>query len=75
VSVVPRFSLQVTNGGGFALGSAWEDLRLTGWPRGRWVNVFTGETLDVNGDYVPLARVLATFPVGLFFEDDGRPAP
>ncbi|MDB4996710.1 MAG: malto-oligosyltrehalose synthase, partial [Myxococcaceae bacterium] len=69
VTVVPRFPLQLTHGSGFALGAAWEDLRLKGWPTGRWVNAFTGEVLDVSTDQVPLARVFATFPVGLFFQE------
>jgi (1->4)-alpha-D-glucan 1-alpha-D-glucosylmutase len=72
VTVVPRFSLQLTHGTGFALGAAWEDLRLGGWPRGRWVNAFTGEVLVVDSELVPMARVFATFPVGLFFEERAR---
>jgi (1->4)-alpha-D-glucan 1-alpha-D-glucosylmutase len=75
VCAVPRFSLQLTQGSGFAVGKAWEERSLVGWPRGTWSNAFTGEVLVVDDDRVPLAQVFARFPVALFLDaaDAGDP--
>jgi maltooligosyltrehalose synthase len=63
VAVAPRLFAHLMEPQGAPLGSrAWGDSRLA-FPSGRYRNVLTGEQLE--GGEVPLARLLATFPVAL----------
>ncbi|MEX2480364.1 MAG: malto-oligosyltrehalose synthase [Gammaproteobacteria bacterium] len=53
-----------------ALGGDWGDTALH-LPEGHWRNVLSGETMDA-GD-VPVAHLLATFPVALLVREADRP--
>jgi isoamylase len=69
--VVPRFSRRLApDRSAFPLGAIWGDRAVHGVAAGRYRNVFTAEVLDVNGDgQLPLARVLADFPLALLIKE------
>ncbi len=58
VTVVPRLVLGLAREGGFA------DTELP-LPAGTWRNELTGETVQSDGEGVPVREILGQFPVAL----------
>lgn len=66
VVVVPRLTAALTDVGTFPCTDAvWKDTTVE-IPDGRLENVFTGETAEITSGSVPVATLLARFPVGLW---------
>ncbi|HEV2294163.1 MAG TPA: malto-oligosyltrehalose synthase [Tepidisphaeraceae bacterium] len=78
IVVVPRLPATLVGSGGGDGGDRGVDQGGAGWggdwnwadttlalPRGRWRSVFTGATIDAAGEPLPLATLLADFPVAL----------
>jgi (1->4)-alpha-D-glucan 1-alpha-D-glucosylmutase len=76
LSVVPRFSIGITEENRFPLGEkAWGDTLIVlppGSPS-RWREMMTGQVLRSEGA-LPVAEVLSLFPVALLFGVSNRPA-
>lgn len=69
IAIAPRLVAGLTGGEArFPLGADWGDARLPlpdGLTGRRWRNVLTGEDVAAASNALPLARALATLPVGL----------
>lgn len=65
VVAVPRLTTKLTNPGAPPLGEAWGDRTLPVETRGEFRDIFTGETLRLEGAAVPLARIFSLFPVAV----------
>ncbi len=73
VCIVPRLSSRLTQGRGtWPVGEVWGDQHLQLTSPGSFTNVFTGER--VEGERLPLAKVLGVFPVAWLLEDRGKTA-
>jgi (1->4)-alpha-D-glucan 1-alpha-D-glucosylmutase len=62
---VPRLTSRIAPAGTAPIGEAWGTAAVNA-PAGSWKNIFTGDTLVIEGDSVPLARVFERFPVAIF---------
>ena len=62
---VPRLTTRITKPGTSPVGDVWGDATLPIESRGTFQNIFTGEILELSGAPVPVAQVLATFPVAI----------
>jgi (1->4)-alpha-D-glucan 1-alpha-D-glucosylmutase len=72
LAVVPRFACTLMRGKPqLPLGDAWgkDMLRVPAAVGTRYRNVFTGETVTVTEDGLPLSTVLAVFPVALLVSE------
>ncbi len=64
IVAVPRFLTRLVKPGVFPIGErVWSTAASLPSPGGRWRNIYTGETIE--GDSLPLRRVLETFPVAV----------
>jgi (1->4)-alpha-D-glucan 1-alpha-D-glucosylmutase len=73
LAVLPRFACTLMRGKvQLPLGEAWgkDQLRVPVSPGTRYRNVFTGETVTVAEDGLPLSTVFATYPVALFLSEE-----
>jgi len=62
---VPRLTTRITKPGTSPVGDVWGDATLPIESRGTFQDIFTGEILELSGAPVPVAQVLATFPVAI----------
>ncbi len=62
---VPRLTTRITKPGTSPVGDAWGDATLPIESRGTFRDIFTGVILELSGVPVPVAQVLATFPVAI----------
>ncbi|GAC1429368.1 MAG: malto-oligosyltrehalose synthase [Thermoanaerobaculia bacterium] len=67
---VPRLTTRLTQPGAPAIGELWGDATLPTVSRGRFRDIFTGEMLQLSGEPVRMADVLATFPVAVLERDE-----
>jgi (1->4)-alpha-D-glucan 1-alpha-D-glucosylmutase len=64
IVAAPRLTTKLVKTGVQPIGEAWGDTVIEGVAPGPWKNIFTGETLDLNGT-ARLADVFAKFPVAM----------
>jgi (1->4)-alpha-D-glucan 1-alpha-D-glucosylmutase len=62
---VPRLTSRLVQTGTPPIGDAWGEIRVSA-PSGSWKNVFTGDTLVVEGESAQVAKVFERFPVAIF---------
>ncbi|HEY3055637.1 MAG TPA: malto-oligosyltrehalose synthase, partial [Thermoanaerobaculia bacterium] len=62
---VPRLTAKLTKVGVTPVGEVWGDSTLTIENRGTFRDIFTAETLQLEGGPVPLAQVFSKFPVAV----------
>ena len=62
---VPRLTTTLTKPGVTPIGEVWGDATLQVNTPGTFRDIFTGETLQIEGGSVPLAHVFARFPVAV----------
>jgi maltooligosyltrehalose synthase len=62
---VPRLTTRITKPGTSPVGDVWGDATLPIESRGTFRDIFTGVILELSGVPVPVAQVLATFPVAI----------
>ncbi|HEY8711776.1 MAG TPA: malto-oligosyltrehalose synthase [Thermoanaerobaculia bacterium] len=62
---VPRLTTRITKPGTSPVGDAWGDATLPIESRGTFRDIFTGVILELSGVPVPVAQVLAAFPVAI----------
>ena len=74
IVVVPRLVAQLTRGDAPPTGEVWADTALTlpDTDDTRYRNLFTGEQIGVRDGSLPLAEILATFPVALLQRETDR---
>jgi (1->4)-alpha-D-glucan 1-alpha-D-glucosylmutase len=65
VVAVPRLTAKLTKVGMTPVGEVWEDSKLPIDSRGSFRNIFTGETMQFDGEPVRLAQVFSKFPVAV----------
>jgi (1->4)-alpha-D-glucan 1-alpha-D-glucosylmutase len=73
LAVLPRFACTLMRGKvQLPLGDAWgkDPLRIPVSPGTLYRNVFTGETVTVAEDGLPLSAIFATYPVALFLSQE-----
>jgi (1->4)-alpha-D-glucan 1-alpha-D-glucosylmutase len=62
---VPRLTTRLVKPPQQPLGDIWGDTTIESPGKGTWRNAFTGETLEVTGQPLELARLFAAFPVAI----------
>jgi (1->4)-alpha-D-glucan 1-alpha-D-glucosylmutase len=62
---VPRLTSRLVRPNESPVGEVWKNAVLDGVPAGTWKNIFTGDTLAVDGP-PPLSQIFARFPVAIW---------
>ena len=65
IVAVPRLTAKLTKSGVTPVGDVWGDATLPIEDRGAFRDIFTGETLQLDGGSVALSRIFSKFPVAV----------